>query len=86
MKQTKDILSIKELADILGISRVAVFNRVKKGHIKAQKVGRNYIIYKSDIPELVSGAVSDKLKKEIDSGVARVVSEYGQTLKLLGEE
>lgn len=86
MKEIKDILSIKELADILGISRVAVFNKVKKGQIKAQKVGRNYIIHKSDIPDLIAGPVSDKFKKEIDQGVDRVVSEYGVALKLLGEE
>lgn len=86
MPKTKDILSTAELAGILGISRIAVFNKIKRGQIKAQKVGRNYIIYKSDIPNLVSGVVSDKLKNEIDNGVDRVVSEYGQTLKLLGEE
>ncbi|MBT4210069.1 MAG: helix-turn-helix domain-containing protein [Candidatus Komeilibacteria bacterium] len=86
MKKTKDILSIKELADILGISRIAVFNKVKKGQIKAQKAGRNYIIYKKDVLDLISDEVSDKLKKRIDSSVDMVVSEYGQALKLLGEE
>jgi len=86
MEKIKDILSIQELADILGISRIAVFNKVKRGQIKAQKVGRNYVIYRKDVLDLVSDEVSDKLKKEIDNGVDRVVSEYGQALKLLGEE
>ena len=46
MKKTKDILSIKELADILGISRIAVFNKVKKCQIKAQKAGKLYYLQK----------------------------------------
>jgi len=86
MPKTKDILSTAELAGILGISRIAVFNKIKKGQIKAQKVGRNYIIYKKDILDLISNEISDKLKKDIDNGVNRVITEYGQALKLLGDK
>ena len=40
----KDLISTAEAAKILGISRVAVFNRIKKGDISAWKVGRNYVV------------------------------------------
>ena len=40
------------LAKLLGISRVAVFKKIKSGRIKAQKIGRNFVIFKQDIGEL----------------------------------
>lgn len=48
----KDFYTTAELARILGISRVAVFKRIKNGSIKAQKLGRNFVIFKKDIPAL----------------------------------
>lgn len=42
----------KELAELLGISRVSVFNKIKKGDIKAQKMGRNFVIFKKDVGDL----------------------------------
>src|SRR3989338_2240547 len=45
----KKLLSTIEVAKILGISRVAVFKKIKSGSIKAQKVGRNFVIFKKDI-------------------------------------
>ena len=86
MPKNKEILSTKELADLLGISRIAVFNKIKRGQIKAQRVGRNYIIYRKDILDLVSDDISDQFKEEIDKGVTKVVQEYGNTLKMLGDE
>ncbi|MDD5291227.1 MAG: helix-turn-helix domain-containing protein [Patescibacteria group bacterium] len=82
----KEFLTVKELADILGISRIAVFNKIKKGQIKAEKMGRNFIIFKKDIPEILSDDLTDKIKKEIGKGVAKVIREYGDTLKMLGNE
>ncbi len=84
--KNKNYYTVKELADILGISRVAVFNKIKKGQIKAEKMGRNYIIYKKDIDNIISKELSDKDKNEIKKGVAKVIKEYGETLKMLGNE
>ena len=47
--KTDRFLSTSELADILGISRIAVFKKIKSGQIKAQKVGRNYVIDRKDL-------------------------------------
>ncbi len=82
----KQYLSVKELADILHVSRITVFNRIKNGQIKAEKVGRNYIIAKENLKDVIQGELSDKLKGEIERGVKKVVDEYGDTLKLLGKE
>jgi excisionase family DNA binding protein len=86
IENKKDFYTVKELADILKISRIAVFNKIKKGQVPAHKVGRNFIILKKNIAELLEESLSDKIKKEIDAGVNRVVREYGETLKLLGKE
>ncbi|MFQ5992863.1 MAG: helix-turn-helix domain-containing protein, partial [Nitrospiraceae bacterium] len=37
-------ITIPELAKLLGVSRIAIYNRVKKGQIPATKIGRTYVI------------------------------------------
>jgi len=84
--EQKEFLSTSELAKILGISRVAVFKKIKKGEIKAMKVGRNFIIDKKDLGIILGESLSFKQKKEIDNAVMKTIKEYGETLKLLGSE
>lgn len=90
MKKDKSIknqyLTTQELADILKISRIAVFQKIKNKTIKAEKIGRNYVINKKDLEGIVFTGMSEKIKKDIKKSVARVVKEYGETLKLLGKE
>ena len=43
-------MSIPEYARILGISRIAVYTRVKKGQIPAKKIGRNYVVLLEKAP------------------------------------
>jgi excisionase family DNA binding protein len=84
--EQKKFLSTVELADILGISRVAVFKKIKEGKIKAMKVGRNFIIDRSELEEILGKVLKNSDKKEIDNAVRRTVLEYGETLKKLGKE
>jgi len=86
-KQEKpDYVSVKELADIIGISRVAVFNRIKNGKIKAEKIGRNFVIFKKDVPEVFNPSLSLNDKNELEQGVKKVLKDYGETIKMLGRE
>jgi excisionase family DNA binding protein len=48
-KVEKNFYTIKELAKLLGISRISVFKRVKQGSIKGQRLGRNFIILKKNV-------------------------------------
>jgi len=82
----QEFVSIKELADLLGISRIAVWNKVKKGQIKAIRIGRSYAISKETIGGILGKTLSDKDKEEIDKAVEKTVREYGEVLKLLGRE
>ena len=77
-------LSLKEAADILGISRVAVFKKVKKGEIKAERIGRSFAVKKSEISGIFSKKLEDKDKKEIDRAIEKTIDEYGEALKQIG--
>ena len=83
-------MSVAELAKMLGISRVAVFNKIKKGQIPAEKIGRSYAISMEHADEIAGGksfnVLTEEKKAEIKKAVAKVVREYGETLKLLGKE
>lgn len=85
-EKEKEYITIPELAKILGMSRIAVFKKVKRGEIKATRVGRNYAIAKRDLEGLLGRALGEDAKKEIDRAVQKTVSEYGETLKLLGRD
>lgn len=81
-----EYVTIPELAKILGLSRIAVFKKVKKGEIKAIKIGKTYGISRKHVESLLGKVLGEDEKKEIDLAVKRTVSEYGQTLKLLGKD
>jgi len=74
------------LAKILGISRIAVIKLIKRGQIKAIRLGRNFVIPKDSLPEVLGQVLSKKNKREIETAVKKTVREYGQTLRLLGNE
>jgi len=82
--KNKQFLSTSEVARILGISRVAVFKKIKRGEITAQKAGRNFVIEKKELGGILGNSLTKKQKKLIDQAVKKVVKEYGETLKLLG--
>lgn len=86
MAKEKKFLSTTELAKMLNISRVAVFKKIKKGQIKATKRGRNFIIYKKDLGNVLGNVLTPENKKEIDKAVSRTAKEYGETMELLGRE
>ena len=85
-----DYITIPQLAEILGISRVAVYNKVKKGEIEAIRIGRNFAIPKEYLKEKVGNIIGRTLKvkekQEIDKAVEKTIKEYGEVLKLLGNE
>jgi excisionase family DNA binding protein len=45
----KDFYTTVELAELLGISRISVFKRVRNGSIKSRKMGRDFIVFKKDV-------------------------------------
>lgn len=85
-KNKRRYISIPELAKLLGLSRIAVFKKVKSGEIPAVKIGRNYAISYYYIDNLLGKTLNEANKREIDKAVKKTVLEYGEVLKLLGRE
>lgn len=85
MKNTK-YLTIQQVANILGISRIAVYKKVRKGQIKAMKIGRNFAIPRTCLSLILGRTLTDNDKREIDKAVNKTVREYGEVLKLLGKD
>jgi excisionase family DNA binding protein len=79
-------LTIPQLAELLGISRIAVYKKVKSGQIKAVRIGRTYAISKKVISNILGKELTPQLKKKIDKAVKKTVNEYGEVLQLLGRE
>ena len=74
--ERKGFYTTAELAKLLGISRITVFNRVKAGTIKAQKIGRNFIIFKKDLGD-VEFFISD---------LARIARDWAIATKIFSDE
>ena len=79
-------ITIPELAKLLGVSRIAIYKRVKKGQIPATKIGRTYVITDQTIANILGKNVTRRRKKQIDTAVRKIVLEYGEVLKQLGKE
>ncbi|PJB98978.1 MAG: hypothetical protein CO078_00310 [Candidatus Nealsonbacteria bacterium CG_4_9_14_0_8_um_filter_36_17] len=82
----KKFLSTTEVALLLGISRQAVFKKIKAGQLPARKIGRNFVIYNKELSEIISGKLTNKMKKEIEKAVEKTINEYSETLRLLGQD
>jgi len=88
--KNSEFISIPQAAKLLGISRIAVYKKVKEGKIKSVRVGRQFAIPASEIsasvPDVLGLDLSAKEKQAIQSAVRKTVEEYGEVLELLGKE
>lgn len=78
-------ITIPELAKLLGVSRIAIYKRVKKGQIPAEKIGKTYVITDRTIADILGKEVTSRGKKRIDAAVRKTVQEYGEVLKQLAK-
>jgi excisionase family DNA binding protein len=87
MVKKSEYLTIPELAEIMGMSRIAVYNRVKSGKIRAIRIGRNYAIPREEVLEkagdITGKTLSESQKRLIEKAVRKTVEEYGEVLRLL---
>ena len=82
MKQN-DMLSTTELANILNISRIAVYKKIKSGQIPATRVGRNFVINKGELDGILDHKATPNEKQKIKKAIKKAVLDYSVTLKLL---
>jgi excisionase family DNA binding protein len=82
----KELLSTAEVAKILGISRIAVFKKIKSGEIKAERIGRSFVVHRDDILEIAGRILGDEKKKAIENSIDKTLADYGEAIRLLGKE
>lgn len=70
---TSNLISVKQVAERIGYSRVHIVRLIHAGKIPAKKVGRNYVIDADELEYIW-----------IRRPVERVIKEYGEVLKRLG--
>ena len=56
-------LTVKESAEVLKVSEQSIHNYIKKGFLKAHKMGRIYLIKRTDIEESLKEVKSLKYKR-----------------------
>ena len=84
MAAAKD-MTVPQLAARLGLSRIAVYKKVVNGRIKAEKVGRAYIVPAREAEAVLSGQPTAHDKRVLRATVGRIVREYGPVLKRLSK-
>lgn len=85
-KDNKLFFSAPEVAKILKVSRATIVNRIKKGEIEAEKIGRNYAVQREEIEHLLDKKLSPEEKNEISNAVEKAIKEYGEAIRMLGKE
>ncbi len=82
----KDYVTSVELAKLLNLSHVAIYKKILGGKIKAKKIGRNFVIYKKELPSILGKELTKDITRQIEKAVKKVVEDYGEALKMLGRE
>lgn len=84
--KTNKYISVSQFAKILGVSRIAVYKKIKKGQIEAIRIGRSFAIPQKYADDILGKTLGEKDKKMIDKAVKKTFEEYGEVLKRLGRE
>ncbi len=81
-----DFVSTSEAARILRISRTAMFKKIKSGKMPAMKVGRNFVIKRSDVLKATGELLTSAQRNRIEKAVEKAAKQYGEVFKRLGRE
>ena len=88
--EKNEYFSIAQVAKILKISRIAVYQKVKKGQLPATRIGKIYAIPKESIMRKIRRIKGHPLRPEekdrIKMAVDKTLKEYGEVLERLGAE
>jgi len=85
-REPESYLSIPQVASLLGISRIAVYRKVKTGRIPAVKIGRNFAVPKTSLAPLLGTELDGPARRRLDRAVRKTVKEYGEVLAMLGRD
>jgi len=85
MKKDKKFLTTKEVAAIFKITDRHVRRLIKANIIPAKKIGRNFIIEAEQLNPIFQKATASE-KEFVHKTMNKIIKDYGETLKLLGNE
>ena len=57
--------SVKEIAKLMSVSELTIYNYINKGFIKSSKINRKHLIKREDFETSISEVKSFKYKREI---------------------
>jgi excisionase family DNA binding protein len=77
--KNKLLYSTNDIAKILGISHTAVFKKIVQGKLKAEKIGRNYVIPASEVEKL--GHIKNDPQQEISFSKIPEINNYARALQ-----
>lgn len=83
---SKSYLSVSEAGPMLGISKTAVYKLIRNGEIGAIRIGKIYAISRASLAAMIGENPNSAEKKRIRYAVKKVVKEYGELLRKLGNE
>jgi excisionase family DNA binding protein len=78
--------TVAEVAKILGISRIAVYKRIKVGKMPVVKIGTHFVIPKESLAAIIDGTLDERKKQQLRKAIKKTIDDYGETLRLLGKE
>jgi excisionase family DNA binding protein len=81
------LFTTSQVANVLGVSRITVFRWIKDGTIAALRIGRNYFISEEELQKhIATRPITGLDKSNIQKLVDKVVTDYGETIRMLGRE
>lgn len=83
--QQEDYITVPEYAKRVGLSRSQVFRIVQSGEIRSRKFGRMYLIPVEELNK-ITGNFSAEDTDLVAKGVKKVISEYGEVIRDLGDK
>jgi len=78
--------TLPQVASLLGISRIAVYRKVKSGQIPARRIGRNFAVARAALAPLLGTELTAPARRRLDRAVRKTVREYGEVLLKLGRD
>ena len=81
--EAKKLLSVSEVASIMGFSRTHVLRKIKSGELDAQKIGKSYVVSSSSLPGIYQ-PITPTSKKQIEKAVEKTMRDYGDVIRKLG--
>lgn len=82
----KEFFTIPEVAKLLGLSRITVYKKVKAGEIKADLVGKTYMIRDRELSQVLNKKLTPSDLRSVEKSVNKGIRQYGDVFKWLAHE